>query len=108
MLNSTLESSAEYIQKCEARISDLENSIYAQPTDVREEISKNLASTAVKNLGDIAYQRKFELEYREKIEALTKQLTLAEAKNRVSLFRILYTIIMQLVKVMSLSKLGIE
>jgi len=82
-LNSNLETSADYIQKCEYRITELENSIYAQPSDVRDEISKNLVSTAVSNLGDIAYQRKFELEYREKVETLTKKLSLADAKNHV-------------------------
>ena len=61
----------------------MENSIYSQPPAVRDEISKlakaNGEST-LSNLGDVAYLRRFELQHREEVEVLTRQLMEAESK----------------------------
>ena len=82
-LNNALESSANYIKVCENRLQEMENSIYSQPPAVREEISKltqpNNGNT-LSNLGDVAYMRRFELQHREEIEVLTRQLMDAERK----------------------------
>ena len=80
-MNNALESSASYIKICENRLQEMENSIYSQPPAVREEIGKltqaNNGNT-LSNLGDVAYMRRFELQHREEVEVLTRQLMDAE------------------------------
>merc|ERR1711871_94550 len=82
-LNNALESSASYIKLCENRLQQMENSIYSQPPAVREEIKKlteaNGGST-LSNLGDVAYLRRFELQHKEEVEVLTRQLMETERK----------------------------
>lgn len=82
-LNASLQSSAEYIHKCEAEISGLQHCISSQPSSVRDLIGKAANSTAITNLGDVAYQRKFEVRHREEMEALARQLMETERRLEV-------------------------
>ena len=85
-MNSSLESSAEYINKCEARISELELSNYERANDLNSSLKPSNKSS-ITNLGDVAYQRRFEIQHNDQIKALTRQLAEAENKLQVISFR---------------------
>ena len=92
-MNSSLESSAEYINKCEARISELELTVYERADDLSSSFKPSNKSS-ITNLGDVAYQRRFEIQHNDQIKALTRQL--AEAENKLQVislrFQLFYLI----------------
>lgn len=80
-INAALESSTEYIQKCEAEIALLEGRITTQPTVVTEASGKAGSGGSTK---DTAQRRKSELQHHEQVEALNRQLVDSEKKLEVT------------------------
>ena len=72
-LNSALEDSAEYVKQCNLRISDLEGSIYSKPGSARENISNNIGNRKYDK--ETTSLRRFEIEHREHVETLHRQLS---------------------------------
>jgi ABC-type phosphate transport system auxiliary subunit len=79
-MNTALEHSTKYIQDCERQIYQLEGSYFSAPMNVREEIADSAKKMASRSLGDVAYQRKLEIEHREQLELLHRQIKVLEER----------------------------